>query len=64
MFAFIPVGYLFDIGDGGGLIIFVVAQLIYFISTIECIYLIRKIVDMLNNEEVLFGRVILMVYIM
>ena len=40
MIALLPVGHLFDIGDTGGLMMFVGAQLVYFISTI--MYLFNK----------------------
>tara|TARA_R110000744_G_scaffold202061_5_gene321064 strand:+ start:2699 stop:2923 length:225 start_codon:yes stop_codon:yes gene_type:complete len=40
MVAFLPVGHLFDIGDTGGLTIFVISQLVYFITT--AMYLFNK----------------------
>jgi|TARA_R110001583_G_scaffold144528_1_gene296475 hypothetical protein len=38
MIALLPVGHLFDIGDTGGLMMFVGAQLVYFISTIMYLF--------------------------
>ena len=35
MVVMLPVGYLFNIGDTGGLIMYTVIQLIYFISTLS-----------------------------
>ena len=42
MIALIPVGYLFDIGDAGGLFMYTIIQLVYLVSTLNYFFSLRS----------------------
>jgi hypothetical protein len=41
MVAMLPVGYLFNIGDSGGLLMYCVIQLVYLLSTLNYFFSLR-----------------------
>lgn len=42
MIAMLPVGYLFDIGDPGGLLMYCIIQLVYLVSTLNYFFSLRS----------------------
>ena len=42
MIVMIPVGYLFNIGDSGGLLMYCVIQLVYLVSTLDYFFSLRS----------------------
>tara|TARA_R100001015_G_C4604748_1_gene159767 strand:+ start:266 stop:532 length:267 start_codon:yes stop_codon:yes gene_type:complete len=42
MIAMLPVGYLFDIGDAGGLLMYCIIQLVYLVSTLNYFFSLRS----------------------